>query len=387
MTRIRVRELFVFNPEQLPADVEIDQVPLLSTEPPMELTLDQLHEYGHRYGQYERELSFWPYFNVSTVPQLSPFRYPGGKTWFMPIMSMWLGTYRSLDQFIEPFAGGGIASLTAASKPHAKIVTMVELDREVAAVWKTIINGDGVGLAERIASYQFEDAAVRELLQQSIEGLDTAELAFRTILRNRVSRAGILAPGSGLLRNGENLSKKRYKHTNEHNRDSTLTSAAVTPHYKGLSSRWYPLTLRRRILEIAAIRHRFKFLECDGLAVLEANLHRTGTVFFIDPPYMGTGRRKRLYTLDRLDHERLFWLVSRARGPFMMTYDDTKEVRGLARQYNLDTRVVVMRNAHNKTKRELVVANDFERWLGSHGVRGKEWSLLTLYPEDGVDSE
>jgi len=28
--------------------------------------------------------------NVASVPTLSPFRYPGGKTWFIPYVRKWL---------------------------------------------------------------------------------------------------------------------------------------------------------------------------------------------------------------------------------------------------------------------------------------------------------
>jgi len=29
--------------------------------------------------------------NVASVPQRSPFRYPGGKTWFVPTFRRWMG--------------------------------------------------------------------------------------------------------------------------------------------------------------------------------------------------------------------------------------------------------------------------------------------------------
>ncbi|MCC8991732.1 MAG: hypothetical protein LM514_03955, partial [Streptococcus sp.] len=32
--------------------------------------------------------------NVASVPQRSPFRYPGGKTWFVPTFRKWI---QSLD--------------------------------------------------------------------------------------------------------------------------------------------------------------------------------------------------------------------------------------------------------------------------------------------------
>ncbi len=54
--------------------------------------------------------------NVASVPQRSPFRYPGGKTWLIPTVRKWLQQNTKAGLLIEPFAGGGIVSLTAPSK-------------------------------------------------------------------------------------------------------------------------------------------------------------------------------------------------------------------------------------------------------------------------------
>ena len=73
--------------------------------------------------------------NVASVPQRSPFRYPGGKTWFVPHLRDWLQSLRKrASVFVEPFAGGGIASLTVAMENLADRVVMAELDSNVAAV-------------------------------------------------------------------------------------------------------------------------------------------------------------------------------------------------------------------------------------------------------------
>src|SRR5206468_7753694 len=75
--------------------------------------------------------------NVASVPQRSPFRYPGGKTWFIPHLRDWLQSFKNRPSvFVEPFAGGGIASLTVAMEDLAERVVMAELDSNVAAVWK-----------------------------------------------------------------------------------------------------------------------------------------------------------------------------------------------------------------------------------------------------------
>lgn len=43
---------------------------------------------------------------------------------------------------IEPFAGGGIVSLTAAAENLTEHVTMVEIDDDVAAVWQSLLHGE-----------------------------------------------------------------------------------------------------------------------------------------------------------------------------------------------------------------------------------------------------
>lgn len=45
--------------------------------------------------------------NVASVPQRSPFRYPGGKTWLIPRIRQWLRSRPERPHvLIEPFAAG-----------------------------------------------------------------------------------------------------------------------------------------------------------------------------------------------------------------------------------------------------------------------------------------
>ena len=213
------------------------------------------------------QLSFLPQkdkiTNVASVRLRSPFRYAGGKTWLIPRIRQWLASLPSKPEiFFEPFAGGGIVGLSVAFENLANHVVLVELDPQVAAVWKTIINGDGEWLAERIEKFHFSLKTVDDVLEGI--NLDTQEQAFQTIVKNRVNRGGILAPGAGKVKNGENG--------------------------KGIASRWYPETLSKRIRKIHNIRERFTFIEADGLDVIQKNLHKREVAFFIDPPYTSGGK-------------------------------------------------------------------------------------------------
>lgn len=275
--------------------------------------------------------------NVASVPQRSPFRYPGGKTWLVPTIRRWLFSLKAKPhEFVEPFAGGGIASLTVAFEDLAQIVTMVELDEQVASVWKTILNGDHEWLADRIISFNLTHESVQEEL--AIRRTSLRGQAFQTLLRNRVYHGGILAPGSGLIRYGENR--------------------------KGIKSRWYPETLKKRILDISKVRDRIRFIEGDGIEVLQANAERTDIVFFIDPPYTAAGKKAgtRLYTHNEIDHEELFNIVEELHGDFLMTYDNASEIVEMAHEHSLDTQIIAMQNTHLTKMTELLIGRNLD-WV------------------------
>jgi len=143
--------------------------------------------------------------NVAQVRQLSPFRYPGGKTWLVPEVRKWLmSTQRKPTALIEPFAGGAMAGLTAAAENLVEHVYLCELDKDVAAVWQTIFHGpsnDVHLLCERIKKFDVTLESVKSVLEGRAR--TTRDKAFRTIVKNRMQRGGIMAAGAGLVKAGE----------------------------------------------------------------------------------------------------------------------------------------------------------------------------------------
>ena len=277
--------------------------------------------------------------NVASVPQRSPFRYPGGKTWLVPRIRQWLGALPQRPaELVEPFAGGGIVSLTVAAEDLAQHVRMVEIDELVAAVWATILhdNGGGEWLAQAIVTFDLHLETVKAALART--ELGARELAFQAILKNRVNRGGIMAPGAGLLKAGEAG--------------------------KGLLSRWYPETLQKRILEIVKIRDKITFIQGDGLAVMRQYAQRDDVIFFIDPPYTASTKRagNRLYTHSTVDHQALFSIADTLAGDFLMTYDDAEEVRALAATHNFDVQPIAMKNTHHAKMTELLTGRDLD-WI------------------------
>lgn len=271
--------------------------------------------------------------NVAQVRQLSPFRYPGGKTWLVPEVRKWLtSSKRTPSVFVEPFAGGSMAGLTAASENLAEHVFLGELDDDVAAVWKTIFQGkdsDVAWLSKQIIEFDVTLENVRSILDGNPKAIRGK--AFRTIVKNRMHRGGIMAAGAGLVKTGEAG--------------------------RGLNSRWYPETLVKRIDALQLIRDRITFEQADAFEVIKRYVDDEDAFFFIDPPYTAGGKKAgtRLYTHSEIDHEGLFSLMASVRGSVMLTYDDAPEVRLMAERHGFRVEPVPMKNTHHELIRELLI--------------------------------
>jgi len=281
--------------------------------------------------------------NVASVPQRSPFRYPGGKTWFVPRLREWLRSRPVRPRvLVEPFAGGGISSLTAVFENLVDEALLVEKDDEIAAVWETILGGDAEWLASRIQSFEMTKGnAIKEI---QTKRASTREKAFQTIIKNRTFHGGILAAGSGFLKNGESG--------------------------RGVLSRWYPGTLARRLRAIDMVRRRLQFEHGDAFTVLEKYKHEKGAVFFIDPPYTAGGKKagSRLYTHFELDHEGLFRICEGLHGDFIMTYDNAAEVMALAAEHGFQAKPIPMKSTHHAAMTELVIGKDLSWMTGINRV-------------------
>lgn len=281
--------------------------------------------------------------NVSSQPRISPFRYPGGKTRLTELVHLWLLSSGDTDTFIEPFAGGASVGVYVAAAELASNVILVEKDPSVYAVWKTILSKDCAWLCRRIESFQVTRTSVLELLSKKFSSF--REIAFQTLVHNRVSRSGKMWNGAGLTQRGENDS--------------------------GISSRWYPETLVNRIFYINSLKNKISVVHGCGLEFLEKRKQRGKTSLFVDPPYSITNSSvgKRLYRFNTVDHDKLFHILMSLNADFLLTHENNKETRKLVRSNKLDMIKLQMPTAQNRVGNELLIGHDIRYlidWLKSN---------------------
>lgn len=269
-----------------------------------------------------------PAVNVASVPQRSPLRYPGGKTWLVPHLRRWLSGRRTKRCLVEPFGGGGIISLTAVMESLADRCVIVELDRDVAAFWHTALRHTDA-LCERVLAFEPTRDNVLELANRI--PADLVGHGFRTLVLNRTRRGGILAQGASLTRIGENG--------------------------RGVASRWYPETIVKRLRGIARHAPRIAFYEGDGMQFLDSAAHLAHAAMFVDPPYTAGGKRagRRLYANHEVDHAAIFERLAECDTDFMMTYDAAPEILALVRRHRFVAVQVTMKNTHHARLPELVI--------------------------------
>jgi DNA adenine methylase len=261
---------------------------------------------------------------------LSPFRYPGGKSRLRATIISWMSRLEFRPtHFVEPFAGGASIGLAIAELDLADHVTLAEIDPDVSAVWDVVLNGQAAAFADRISTFRLSRSTANEVIAD--EPTDQLARAFRCLLLNRISRAGIMAPGAGWLNQGENG--------------------------HGIQSRWYPKTLANRVASTKALRHKVTFVQRDGLEVLKKFANHPRAVAFVDPPYVvnGRGAGRRLYTHHNVNCDELFKIIKSFRGPMIITYHRSVIVERLAKAAGIRRHTITVQTGHTRSKRELIM--------------------------------
>ena len=271
-----------------------------------------------------------PAANVSSVPQRSPLRYPGGKTWLIPHVRQWLMPHAPAPVVIEPFAGGGTVSLTAVVEGLAHRALMVDLDRDISAFWRSALSHTDA-LINRILEF--------EPTPESLQALDgppagVVDHGFRTLVLNRTRWGGVMAPGASRIKIGENG--------------------------RGLWSRWYPSTLVERLRVIGDHADRLSFYEGDGTGLVETLCGMKDARVFIDTPYTAGHKRAglRLYAHNDIDYPRIFKALQRGTADFLMTHDHSPEILALADECGFAVASVEIKTAHHARTDELLVTRE-----------------------------
>lgn len=248
----------------------------------------------------------------------SPLRYPGGKSRALKFLSQFLP--KDIDEFREPFFGGGSLGLYVAQNPQYSGVKIYanDLNYELFCFWQSLQN-DCAGLISGILELKNSFAEGKELykfiLSRRSDELDELTRGIDFFILNRITFSGVVDSGG--------YSQKSY--------ESRFTPSSV-----------------ERLETTSKILGNFAFFSGDYKEFLcekslqdknNQNSDNKSIFLFLDPPYFSASKSK-LYGKKGIlhttfNHCELCEVLKSTKHKFLLTYDDSAFIRDLYKDFCL----------------------------------------------------
>jgi len=227
--------------------------------------------------------------------------------------------------YAEPYAGGCGLALSLLFESYVSEIFINDLDVRIWSFWHSIINET----AEFLRLLAETPLTIDEWQKQReiVNGCkhDAMTLGFATFYLNRTNRSGIIK-GAGIIGGYQQMGA--YK----------------------MDCRFNRADLARRIKRVARYGSQIQLSQLDAIEFMENSQTLLGdfSLLCIDPPYFkkGSSLYTSFYSPD--DHADVAEAVKNLKTPWIVTYDDTKEVRKL---YNKQRKFVFDIKYSVQTKR------------------------------------
>ncbi len=243
---------------------------------------------------------------------VTPLRYPGGKSKLANFMKLVFGANNLIgSHYIEPYAGGASVAFHLLFHDFATHIHINDLSRSVYAFWWSVLE-DTDNLCRLICDtpVTMKSWHRQKAIQENSAVYSTLELGFSTFFLNRTNRSGIITGGviGGKKQDGD----------------------------WSLDARYNGPALISRIEKIAQYKDQITLYNQDAAEFITKIIPKLPekSLIYLDPPYYSKGRRlyENHYRCD--DHVAIANCVARIKQKWIVSYDDTPEVRKLYPGYS-----------------------------------------------------
>jgi DNA adenine methylase len=242
---------------------------------------------------------------------LTPLRYPGGKSRLSNFMRLVFEENNLIDgHYVEPYAGGAGIALHLLFGGYASHVHINDLNKSIYAFWQAVLEDtDNICRLISDTPVDMNNWLRQKEVQAHPEKHSVLELGFSTFFLNRTNRSGIISGGviGGKNQDGPWKLDARYNKTDLISRIEKISrfSDDITVYNKDAA---------------------------EFIAEVVPTLPLQSIVY-LDPPYYAKGcdLYEDHYGFD--EHLTISGLVGDIRQKWIISYDDTPEIRSMYQQY------------------------------------------------------
>ena len=237
----------------------------------------------------------------------SPLRYPGGKSKLYPFVSRIIERSEIENPtYVEPFAGGSGLALSLLYNNRVKEIVLNDYDKAIYSFWRAVLTQTSAFI-EMIdkTPISVDEYKRQKNIYMSQKEHYSFELGFATFYLNRTNRSGIIKAGP-------------------------IGGYSQQGNYK-IDARFNKSTLIKRIQRIASYKERIHLYNQDVRSFINsiAKKFKNDALIYFDPPYFNKGSELYSNFFLEKDHIEIYDLLQKLACPWLVTYDDTTEIRRL----------------------------------------------------------
>lgn len=241
----------------------------------------------------------------------TPLRYPGGKSKLANFMRLVFEENNLMNgHYIEPYAGGAGVALHLLFSGHASRIHINDLSKSIYAFWQVVLEDtDNICRLIYDTTVDIDSWLKQKEIQAHPEQHSMLELGFSTFFLNRTNRSGIITGGV----------------IGGHNQDGPWK----------LDARYNKTNLISRIEKISRVSDHINLYNQDAEEFITEVIPTLPleSIVYLDPPYYAKGRDlyENHYVHD--DHLAISNLVGDINQGWIVSYDDTPEIREMYQRY------------------------------------------------------
>ena len=268
------------------------------------------------------------------MTNLSPLRYPGGKNKIYDKVLEILKPHNP-STYVEPFTGGASLPLRLLHNKEVDKIIINDYDKSVYAFWYSVLNHTN----ELVELIKKEPVTIenwhkhKAIMKNKENEPNLLKLGFSMLFLNRTNRSGILNAGviGGLKQEGN------YKLDCRFNKDKII----------------------EKIKLIGKMKENIKLYNMGVNEFIKKVIPKDSFTFF-DPPYYHKGKSLYPEFFSETEHITLRDTIEKymACSPWIITYDNTDEIKNLYQNYVIDE-FSMHHSAANKGKAtEIMIYSD-----------------------------